>query len=361
VVTAFDGLRPCLQPEEPAHDRHVAGDSELQTPMTPLRVVVAGAGLMGRWHIHAARAAGATIAGVVDREPARARAHAPHGADVATELGPALRLKPDVVHICTPPDSHLELCHTALEAGCHVIVEKPVTPTTAGAAALQARATELGRLLVPVHQFVWQRGIQQILAARRRLGTIRHIEFATCSAGADRPDAPDRDAIALEIAPHAFSLARALLDAPVGRLDWRLDRAAPGEWRFTATTPEGCTLSNLISLQARPTFAIWRVLAQHGSARADLFHGFATFEPGTASRGYKTLRPIVTGVRTASVGALNLGRRAIRWEPAYPGLRELCQRTYGAIRGGPHPFDAAELIDVAQAIDYLRDRLTKQA
>jgi predicted dehydrogenase len=38
---------------------------------------------------------------------------------------------PDVLHITTPPQSHLELARRAVEAGCHVFVEKPVTPTLA--------------------------------------------------------------------------------------------------------------------------------------------------------------------------------------------------------------------------------------
>jgi len=31
----------------------------------------------------------------------------------------------DIVHICTPPESHLELALMALDAGCHVLIEKP--------------------------------------------------------------------------------------------------------------------------------------------------------------------------------------------------------------------------------------------
>ncbi len=37
--------------------------------------------------------------------------------------------KPDVIHIATPPQSHLSLAKLALDAGCHVYIEKPLTPT----------------------------------------------------------------------------------------------------------------------------------------------------------------------------------------------------------------------------------------
>ena len=217
------------------------------------------------------------------------------------------------------------------------------------AEALVAFAAEHKRLVVPVHQFAFQRGVRQILAAREQLGALRHVEFATCSAGADRLPGADRDQVAAEIAPHAFSLARWLLGEEVGRLTWRLDRAAAGEWRFTATTRAGCVLSNLISLSARPTFAQWRVLAERGSAGADLFHGFATFEPGTASRDYKLRRPMEVGLKSVAAAFSNLTRRLLRREPAYPGLRDLCVAAYGAIAGGPAVFGPEELVDVTRA------------
>lgn len=37
--------------------------------------------------------------------------------------------KPDVIHITTPPQTHLPLCVQAMEAGCHVLVEKPLALT----------------------------------------------------------------------------------------------------------------------------------------------------------------------------------------------------------------------------------------
>lgn len=46
------------------------------------------------------------------------------------------REKPDVVHITTPPSSHLALTKMSLEAGAHVYVEKPITPTCADTEAL---------------------------------------------------------------------------------------------------------------------------------------------------------------------------------------------------------------------------------
>lgn len=321
--------------------------------MTAPRVAIVGAGLMGRWHSDAARRSGARVVAVVDPNLEAARSLADDDASAHATLAAALATPVDLVHICTPLASHLALALEALQAGCHVIVEKPVTPTRADAATLMAAARVAGRMVVPVHQFVHQEGMQRIIARRESIGPLRHLDFATCSAGADRHPDADRDLIAAEIAPHAFSLARALLDTSVADLAWHLERATAGEWRFSATTADGCTIAGLISLRARPTFATCRVLGDHGSATADLFQGFALFEPDTASTSYKIIRPVTVGLGTARASAWQLAGRAIRWERAYPGLRTLCAASYAALEGGPAPFRQDEVLDVAAARDRL--------
>ncbi len=322
--------------------------------MSKPRVAIVGAGLMGRWHADAARHAGARIVAIVDPTIDRARAISGSAEPCFATLEVALASPIDIVHICTPLDSHLALSQQALAAGCHVIVEKPATPTLAEAVTLATAARAAGRMLVPVHQFVQQEGIRRIIAQRSVIGPLRHIEFATCSAGAEGKPSADRDLIAAEIAPHAFSLARALLQTSVGGLAWHLERAAAGEWRFCATTTDGCTISGLISLSARPTFATCQVLGEHGSAMADLFQGFALFEPDTDSTAYKVTRPLTVGLGTASLAAWHLAGRAVRWERAYPGLRTLCAATYAAIAGeGDAPFRDDEIVDVATGRDQL--------
>ncbi len=325
--------------------------------MSGPRAVIVGAGLMGRWHADAARHAGATVVAVVDSALDRAQAIA-GTATIHATLTDALQVESDVVHICTPLASHDALAHEAITAGRHVILEKPASPTRETAESLVTAARRAGTLLVPVHQFVFQDGIQRIVARRESIGPLRNIEFATCSAGADASPDAHRDLIAAEIVPHAFALARALLQQPVGHLPWQLQRGLPGEWRATATTADGCLLSALISMRARPTFATCRVMGEHGSATADLFQGFALFEPDTASTGYKMMRPLAVGLGTAGASAWQLAGRAMRWERAYPGLRALCTASYAAITGGPAPFRDDEIVDVATARDQLLAQLT---
>ena len=48
--------------------------------------------------------------------------------------------KPDVVHITTPPQSHFSLGMKALDAGCHLVVEKPLALNSCEATQLIAHA-----------------------------------------------------------------------------------------------------------------------------------------------------------------------------------------------------------------------------
>jgi predicted dehydrogenase len=60
-------------------------------------------------------------------------------------------VRPDVVHITTPPHYHLEIGSQCLENGCHIFVEKPFTLNTAQAEKLIELANQTGRKLTVGH------------------------------------------------------------------------------------------------------------------------------------------------------------------------------------------------------------------
>jgi predicted dehydrogenase len=118
-----------------------------------IRVLCVGAGHMGRSHALAYhQLEGFDIAGVVTRSAAsRAPLLAELGAQCPgfDDFMEALRLtKPDAVSISSYPDTHASYAIAALEAGCHVFVEKPLAETVAEAEAIVAKAEALGRKLV---------------------------------------------------------------------------------------------------------------------------------------------------------------------------------------------------------------------
>lgn len=109
----------------------------------PLGIALIGGGFMADVHSRAARAAGARIVGVTSSTPARSRMAADRiGAETAYDDVDALLSddRVDVVHVVTPNATHHSLTARVLEAGKHVVTEKPLATTVGEALDLQARA-----------------------------------------------------------------------------------------------------------------------------------------------------------------------------------------------------------------------------
>lgn len=116
----------------------------MPTSSRPLRVVIVGTGFMARVHSRAACNAGADVIGIVGRTRERAEAAAQllRIDNVSASLPDLLdRAEPDVVHVCTPNNSHDSHVRAALAAGAHVVCEKPLVDGRAAAESLLAAAT----------------------------------------------------------------------------------------------------------------------------------------------------------------------------------------------------------------------------
>ena len=105
-----------------------------------LKVAVVGCGKIADGHIEEiGKIEGARVVAVCDLEPLMAEQIAvrfgipAQYSDFATLLE---REKPDVVHITTPPRSHVPLGMMAVDAGCDLYMEKPLAPTAAEAKKL---------------------------------------------------------------------------------------------------------------------------------------------------------------------------------------------------------------------------------
>jgi predicted dehydrogenase len=120
--------------------------------MKKVRVLVVGVGNMGRSHARAYAAnEGFEIAGLCSRgidQRADIRSEFP---DVAlfNDYGEALKAaKPDAVSINTWPDTHGEYAKMALNAGCHLFIEKPLAATVKEAEEIAALAKAKGLKIV---------------------------------------------------------------------------------------------------------------------------------------------------------------------------------------------------------------------
>src|SRR5437764_13665863 len=102
-----------------------------------LRIAIVGCGKIADMHASLIqRIKGCEIVGVCDSEPLMARQFyerfpVKHYFCDLQELFNTTH--PDVVHVCTPPQSHFSIAKLCLEAGCHVYVEKPFALSEADA------------------------------------------------------------------------------------------------------------------------------------------------------------------------------------------------------------------------------------
>jgi predicted dehydrogenase len=116
--------------------------------MKKLKVAIFGIGFMGRVHTEALRRLGnVEVVGVAGRTAAAARKFADAMAiEHATGNYQDLLADPelDAVHICTPNELHFPMAQAAMQAGKHVLCEKPLASTIAEANAMLAMAKEKG-------------------------------------------------------------------------------------------------------------------------------------------------------------------------------------------------------------------------
>lgn len=114
---------------------------------TELGAGIVGGGFVGGVHAAALRLIGATVVGVVGSSPDGAE-RLRRRFDAAATFRTAEHLiddpRVDVIHICTPNISHYRLAHMALEAGKHVVCEKPLTLDVGQADELVALAAREG-------------------------------------------------------------------------------------------------------------------------------------------------------------------------------------------------------------------------
>ena len=182
--------------------------TQYQTPGTPprLRVAMVGHAFMGAAHSQAWRTAprffdlalAPEMTLIVGRDRARAAEAADRlgWADSATDWRRVIeRDDIDLIDICTPGDTHAEIAIAALEAGKHVLCEKPLANTVAeaetmAAAAEQASAHGIRAMVGFTYRRVPAIALARQLVAEGRLGDIRHVRAQYLQDWIADPEAP---------------------------------------------------------------------------------------------------------------------------------------------------------------------------
>ena len=328
------------------------GDSKRRS----LQIGIAGAGLMGRWHAEAAHKSGGRVTAIMDPDLDRAgrlASHYPNAlgfSDVETMLGQA---DLDVLHICSPGPTHFMLASLAIEARLHLLIEKPITQTVEEAVQIHSQAANHGLLVCPIHQFIFQDGVLKAKTLLPQIGQLVHIDATICSAGGVGLTADQLDLIVADVLPHPLSLMQVFLPGSLRAERWTTFHPHAGELRVFGEV-SGVTFAFFISMNARPTTNSFLILGTDATIRLDLFHGYSFIEPGQVSRNRKIMHPFELSMRILLATTSNLSRRALRREPAYPGLRQLVSSFYKAVRtNSPSPISPDDSIQIARARDHL--------
>lgn len=118
-----------------------------------LRVGVVGAGMIAGEHVGAyAATSGTRVVAVADPvRPKAERLASRVGAEAVADLDAVLDADVDAVSICTPPATHADLAVAALEAGMHVLCEKPIARSLLDARRIVAAADVAAGLLMVGH------------------------------------------------------------------------------------------------------------------------------------------------------------------------------------------------------------------
>ncbi|MFT4230441.1 MAG: Gfo/Idh/MocA family oxidoreductase [Microbacterium sp.] len=157
--------------------------SATRSEVATIRSGIVGGGFMGRVHARAIRATSSEVTALASSSAdSAARAAAALGAGRAEPDVAALLSAPDVevVHVCTPNASHARLARAALEAGKHVVCEKPLAVSLDEARALADDAAGTG--LVAAVPFVYRyHPVVRELRARILAGELGPLITVDCA------------------------------------------------------------------------------------------------------------------------------------------------------------------------------------
>jgi predicted dehydrogenase len=342
-----------------------------------VKAALVGAGQIAKQHLSCLQTLpGVELAGICDLSPATAQA-------VAERFGVRSwftdhramldKVRPDVVHVTTPPTAHFGPAMDSLDAGAHVIIEKPATPAFEQLETLVGRARQAGRSFIEDYNYAFNHAPQEIL---RRIesgefGAVMHVEVLICldilgPDGFADPNAP-HPALTLaggaigDFLPHLAALAHLFVGAHrTAQTVWskRKSSVLPfDEFRAVLDAERG-TAALGFSSNSQPD-AFWlRVYGERMQAVANLWETRLTFDgPRDVP---KPLRPFFSGLeegKTIRRAALATLLRKFKGPGAYEGLWGLLARTYGALAdGSAPPVTANQVLEVNRMVEALKPK-----
>ena len=147
-----------------------------------LKVCIIGCGQIAEAHVEEIRKTRlATVECVCDREPVMAQQLAKRYAIPKWYTDPDRMFeneKLDAAHIATPPQTHYEIAVKAIDNGCHVLVEKPITMNYDDTRSLIRYAEENDKIMTAGYAYYFDPPAEQLrkLVGEGRIGIPVHVE-----------------------------------------------------------------------------------------------------------------------------------------------------------------------------------------
>jgi predicted dehydrogenase len=344
------------------------------------RVGVIGGGKISEQHLSSLRRrTDVSINTVCDLTPSLARFSAERvGApNWATDYREVIeRGQLDVVHVLTPPGTHVQIVSDCLRAGLDVIVEKPIALSNPDFHGLWELAGRQGRRLVENHNYRFNEPVRQLqhVLASGLIGEVEEVDVRMNLRIRDGGRYADRNlphpshrlpaGVLHEFISHLAYLLLAFLPggkvevADTVRAAWRnhgggtmfkfddldamvLRGAAHGRIRFSARAWPDCLM-----VTAR---------GSRGMAVAELFQpSFRVMYSRDVGPNFTPLvNGLFEGASAAAAGVAGVWRK-VRNQSAYEGLDRFLNQVYDALRDGTDmPVSFAQMDETSRLIDAL--------
>lgn len=332
------------------------------------KVGLVGAGHICEFHIRGLkRLPNVEIIGVCDLDEARANELAQRHQlpAVFTSLDKLLATRPDAIHVLTPPESHAKITLAALEAGCHVFVEKPLATSVEDCLQI-AKAAELADRTVCVdHSLLRDPFVTKALRLVQsgKIGDViavdclRSQEYPPYERGPLPPHYRSGGFPFRDLGIHSLYLIEAFL-GPVRDADWSFEHRGrdpllfADEWRMSVRCQRG-TGSIYISWNVRPLQDMLVIQGMRGVIRLDLFGMSVAMKRQTRlpQHPQRVFNAMKEGWAPLWQVPLNMAKFVTKRIRRYHGLQEMVAEFYERIEAGRPPVVSAE--SAARTLEFV--------
>lgn len=280
-------------------------------------------------------------------------------------------VRPEVVHVLTPPHSHAALVTACLDAGCHVVCEKPMTGAANETQELLALARKLRLVLVESHNWLYNDIVLRLdqLIADGRLGEVVEVDLSlslnflsgplgdTNLAG---PSVRLPGGAVHDFLPHLaylflhFVNHHGQVDDVRGYFGNLSGNKRAMFDHMDALVRAGAKRGRLrVVTDGQPDMFRLAIRGTLGTVETDLFDPYLRFDGAPNVGKRSSLGQLRNGTEFIRAGAANF-RNKILQHGSYHGFPIMLDEIYQSIRDGVTPkFGEDKMIDSARLVDRL--------